>query len=126
MKNVIKEHGGHTVTGNIFEAIGFSAAEANTLAIKSDILSAIIEDVRKKGYTQKQLAELLDEHQPSVSNLLRGRIGQVSIEKLLRYADRLGLKASVAISVKASRRRTAPASGVAAARRTGRAVSVSA
>ncbi|MGA8042488.1 MAG: XRE family transcriptional regulator, partial [Terracidiphilus sp.] len=36
-------------------------------------------------------------HQPSVSNLLKGRISQVSIEKLLRYADRLHLQTSIAV-----------------------------
>jgi transcriptional regulator with XRE-family HTH domain len=53
--------------------------------------------VRAKGYTQVQLVDILDEYQPSVSNLLKGRISQVSIEKLLRYADRLDLQTSIAV-----------------------------
>jgi hypothetical protein len=44
-----------------------------------------------------EIAGVLDEYQPSVSNLLRGRISQVSIEKLLRYADRLCLQTSIAV-----------------------------
>jgi transcriptional regulator with XRE-family HTH domain len=52
--------------------------------------------VRAKGYSQAQLVDILDEYQPSVSNLLKGRISQVSIEKLLRYADRLHLQTSIA------------------------------
>jgi predicted XRE-type DNA-binding protein len=71
----------HIVKGNIFDALGFSTSEASALKIKAEILSAILEDVRTKGYTQAQLAEILDEYQPSVSSLLRGRISQVSIEK---------------------------------------------
>ena len=39
--------------------------------------------------------KVLDEHQPVVSNLLRGKISQMSIEKLLIYADRLGLSLDV-------------------------------
>jgi predicted XRE-type DNA-binding protein len=66
-------------------------------------LSSILEHVRSEGYTQSQLAEILDEHQPSVSNLLRGRISQVSIEKLLRYADRLHLAVNVTIGAKRTR-----------------------
>ena len=38
-----------------------------------------------------------DEHQPAVSNLIRGRITQVSIEKLLRYSDRLGMRARLKV-----------------------------
>lgn len=95
----------HIVKGNIFDALGFSTSEASALKIKAEILSAILEDVRAKGYTQAQLAEILDEYQPSVSNLLRGRISQVSIEKLLRYADRLHLQTSIAVRPMAGSRR---------------------
>ena len=95
--------------GNIFDALGFSASEASALKIKAEILSAILEHVRAKGYTQAQLVDILDEYQPSVSNLLKGRISQVSIEKLLRYADRLHLQTSIAVSPRESRGRHAPA-----------------
>jgi predicted XRE-type DNA-binding protein len=43
------------------------------------------------------LVSILDEHQPAVSNLIRGRINQVSIEKLLRYSDRLGMRARLKV-----------------------------
>jgi predicted XRE-type DNA-binding protein len=94
----------HIVKGNIFDALGFSASEASALKIKAEILSAILEHVRAQGYTQAQLVDMLDEYQPSVSNLLKGRIAQVSIEKLLRYADRLHLEASVAVRPLKSRK----------------------
>ncbi len=87
----------HVVSGNIFDALGFSASEASALKVKAEILSAILEHVRAKGYTQRQLVDILDEYQPSVSNLLKGRISQVSIEKLLRYADRLHLQTTIAV-----------------------------
>lgn len=85
------------VKGNILNALGFAASEASALKIKAEILSAIIEHVRSQGYTQAQLVDILDEYQPSISNLLKGRIAQVSIEKLLRYADRLRLDTVVAV-----------------------------
>ncbi len=97
MKSVVENKPTHIVKGNIFDALGFSASEASALKVKAEILSAILEHVRTKGYKQRQLAEILDEYQPSVSNLLKGRISQVSIEKLLRYADRLGLETRVAV-----------------------------
>jgi len=95
----------HVVKGNIFDALGFSASEASALKVKAEILSAILEHIRAQRYTQAQLVEILDEYQPSVSNLLRGRISQVSIEKLLRYADRLQLETSIAIRHVAVKRR---------------------
>jgi len=97
MKNAAENRPTHIVKGNVFDALGFSASEASALKIKAELLSAILERVKATGYTQAQLADVLDEYQPSVSNLLRGRISQVSIEKLLRYADRLRLQTSIAV-----------------------------
>jgi predicted XRE-type DNA-binding protein len=97
MKSATGNRPTHIVKGNIFDALGFSASEASALKIKAEILSAILEHVRAKRYTQVQLVDILDEYQPSVSNLLKGRISQVSIEKLLRYADRLHLRTSIAV-----------------------------
>jgi predicted XRE-type DNA-binding protein len=97
MKSVAANKPTHVVKGNVFDALGFSASEASALKVKAEILSAILGHVRAEGYTQAQLVDLLDEYQPSVSNLLKGRIAQVSIEKLLRYADRLHLETSVVV-----------------------------
>lgn len=97
MKSATGNKPTHVVKGNVFDALGFSASEASALKVKAEILSAILEHVRIEGYTQAQLVDLLDEYQPSVSNLLKGRIAQVSIEKLLRYADRLHLETVIAV-----------------------------
>src|ERR1700680_4166215 len=97
MKNVAESKPTHVVKGNVFDALGFPASEASALKVKGEILSAILEHVRAEGYTQAQLVDMLDEYQPSVSNLLKGRISQVSIEKMLRYADRLHLETSIAV-----------------------------
>ena len=97
MKSTATNKPAHIVKGNIFDSLGFSPSEASALKIKAEILSAILEHVRTKRYTLAQLVDILDEYQPSVSNLLKGRIAQVSIEKLLRYADRLHLQTSIAI-----------------------------
>jgi predicted XRE-type DNA-binding protein len=97
MKAAAKNRPTHIVKGNVFDVLGFSASEASALKVKAEIWSAILERIRATGYTQAQLVEILDEYQPSVSNLLKGRISQVSIEKLLRYADRLHLQTSIAV-----------------------------
>jgi len=104
----------YVVKGNVFDALGFSASEASALKIKAELLSAILEHVKARNYTQAQLVSILDEYQPSVSNLLRGRISQVGIEKLLRYADRLRLETSIAVrpmeAYRVSKRKTPVAS----------------
>ena len=98
-----KNKPGHLTNGNIFDDLGFSREEANALKIKAKILSAIVKHVKGKKYTQAQLADLLDEYQPAVSNLLSGKISRVSIEKLLRYAYRLNIDADVVIRQRKAR-----------------------
>jgi len=87
--------------------LGLSAEKALALKCKANILIAILDEIKKKRYTQADLVKVLDEHQPVVSNLLRGKISQMSIEKLLIYADRLGL--SLEVRKTRSRSRRAPA-----------------
>lgn len=87
----------HVTRGNIFADIGFSKSEAAALEIKADLLDAILNEIERKNFSQRELVQILDEHQPAVSNLMRGKITQVSIEKLLQYSDRLGLRAKLKI-----------------------------
>ena len=82
----------HVSRGDVLDDLGFSPSEATALKIKADLLDAIREEIERRKYSQQRLVSILDEHQPAVSNLLRGRIAQVSIEKLLRYSDRLGMR----------------------------------
>src|SRR5437763_684036 len=86
----------HVTKGDVFQDLGFSAPEkALALKFKARILIAILDEVKRRKYRQAQLVKILDEHQPVVSNLLRGKITQMSIEKLLIYADRLGLSLDI-------------------------------
>src|SRR5208282_6694223 len=117
MKSIAGNKPTHIVKGNVFDALGFSPSEASALKIKAEILSAILEHVRAQGYSQAQLVDVLDEYQPSVSNLLKGRISQVSIEKLLRYADRLHLETSIAVRPMEGRRSRVTTRATASARR---------
>ena len=87
----------HVTKGDVLDDLGLSRSEASALKIKADLLDSILDEVRRKGYSQARLAEVLDEYQPNVSNLLQGKITKVSIEKLLRYMDRLNLAAEISI-----------------------------
>jgi predicted XRE-type DNA-binding protein len=87
----------HVTRGDVLDDLGFSRSEATALKFKADLLDAIRAEIERRDYTQRQLVSILDEHQPAVSNLIRGRINQVSIEKLLRYSDRLGMRARLKV-----------------------------
>jgi predicted XRE-type DNA-binding protein len=87
----------HVVKGDVFDALGLSATESAELRVKADLLDAILKEIQRKGYKQVQLVALLDEHQPTVSNLMNGKLASVSIEKLIRYGTRLGLHTTLKI-----------------------------
>ena len=83
---------GHESQGNIFEDLGFSSVEAERLALRSEILSEIKKAVKKHNLSQRQVEKLLDEPQPRVSDLLRGKLSKFSYEKLYIYAIQLGIR----------------------------------
>ncbi len=81
----------HVTQGNVLDDLGFSPAQATTLKFKADLYQAILKHARK--YLQKQLQVILAEPQPRVRELLKGKIANKSVDKLLYYAGRLGIEA---------------------------------
>lgn len=88
----------HITRGDVFDDLGLSRSEVSALKIKATLLDAILREIERRGYTQSQLVEILDEYQPSVSNLTRGKIAKVSVEKLLTYSDRLKMKTTLTVN----------------------------
>jgi|SRR5215469_5449324 len=93
----------HVTKRDVFDDLGFSGAEAASLRVKSRILSALLECIRKRRYTQAQLVQILDDYQPNISNLLNGKISKMSIEKLLHYGERLNLHAEITMKPRSTR-----------------------
>jgi predicted XRE-type DNA-binding protein len=81
------------MTKNVFEDLGFSPEEAAALKLKTDLHTKIVKSAA--CYSQKQLQTLLDESQPRVSDLLRGKMSKFSLEMLVIYAEKLGLRTEI-------------------------------
>lgn len=81
---------------NVFEQLGFSEIEAAAMKRKSDLLTEVVRVASR--YSQAELQHILGESQPRVSNLLRGKISNFSLEKLIEYADKLNMRAQVKVS----------------------------
>ena len=82
----------HITRGDVFDELGFSSADALVLKAKARILSALLERIRERKYSQRQLSRLLDDEPANVKKLLGGKISSMSMEKLLKYAQRLNLE----------------------------------
>ena len=68
---------------NIWNAIEPHAAKAAHLKIRADLMTALVEKIRAKDYSQSKAATILGVHQPRVSNLMNGRIDLFSIDELV-------------------------------------------
>jgi predicted XRE-type DNA-binding protein len=77
-----------TVQGNIFAALGFESEEALDLKLRSDLLMIIHRIILK--YDARQLQQILGEHQPRISELMNGKLDKLSLNRLVRYAAKLG------------------------------------
>ncbi len=76
-------------SGNVFEDVGFPKAEAAHLLIRTDLMLEIERALKARGLTQAKAAKLLKVSQPRVSDLMRGRIEQFSIDALVEMLARL-------------------------------------
>jgi predicted XRE-type DNA-binding protein len=82
---------------NIFLDLGFPPGEAENLKIRADLMSEIMEIIRGRGMKQKHAAELFGVSQPRISELMRGRINEFSIDSLINMLAHAGMTVDVSI-----------------------------
>lgn len=85
---------------SVFHDLGFSEQESNSLTLRADMHSKILEVVEKQKIKARDLEKILDVPQPRISELLNGKISTVSIEKLISYLEKLGVVTSVSFKTK--------------------------
>jgi predicted XRE-type DNA-binding protein len=76
--------------GNVFRDIGFTEAETAELTVKSTLISAIGETVKRRRLTQREAARRSGIDQPTLSKVLRGRMESVTIDRLSAWLTALG------------------------------------
>ena len=89
------------MTKNVFDDLGFSPEEAAALKLKTDLHTKVVKAAAR--YSQRQLQTILDESQPRVSDLLRGKMSKFSLETLVIYAEKLGLHTEIKTTKSRSR-----------------------
>jgi predicted XRE-type DNA-binding protein len=99
----------------LFEDLGFSPAEAAVLKLKADLNTRIVKAAAR--YTQQELQNKLGTSQPTVSDLLRGKMAKFSLDTLVLYAELLGLRTEIKTTEAKKQSRTrGAAAGVPSAR----------
>lgn len=83
-------------SGNIFADLGlYNPEEAQA---KADLVDRIVEVIHERKLTQVQAAKMLGVDQPKVSALMRGRLTDFSIERLLRFLLSLGHDVHISVT----------------------------
>lgn len=82
-------------SGNVFADLELPDPEERLA--KADLALAIAREIRSRGLTQAEAAQLLGIAQPDVSNLTRGRLAGYSIERLTRLLNTLGQDVEIRI-----------------------------
>lgn len=82
---------------NIFTDLGFDAEEAANLALRSELMMRIEQWFSDSGLTQAVAAKTLGVSQPRMNLLLKGKIGEFSLDALVNMATRAGLRVTLTI-----------------------------
>jgi predicted XRE-type DNA-binding protein len=77
-------------SGNVFTDLGFDPEEAMNLHLRSQLMIELRRLIVERGLTQMQAAKLFGVTQPRVSNLMKGKIGDFSLDHLIQIAGRAG------------------------------------
>jgi predicted XRE-type DNA-binding protein len=84
--------------GNVFEDIGFPPGEAKTLKIRSMLMITAEQLIKEGDLTHSQAADLMGVPQSRITDLVRGRIGQFTIESLIDMLTNAGVPVEVRVA----------------------------
>jgi predicted XRE-type DNA-binding protein len=79
----------------------FDENEAAELTMRAQILDALQQWMEKQRKPQSDIGTILGITQPRVSKIKNGHVEQLSLDKLVRIAQRAGLKLKLEIAAKA-------------------------
>ncbi len=102
MRNKAADRIGHITTGDVLDDLGFDKQTALELKFKYALHRGILELIKKQGHSPRDLERILELQQPRVSELLTGKLGLLSIRKLLWYLHKLGGFADVKVRARAA------------------------
>jgi|SRR3954469_15326261 predicted XRE-type DNA-binding protein len=94
-------------SGNVFADAGLPNPE-EALA-RSRLLHTIAAIIRERGLTQTQAARLLGTTQPTVSDMMRGKLHLFSLERLITFLKALGQDVKIVVTPRSPEPRSEPA-----------------
>lgn len=85
----------YRISGSVLDELGLDRQSALELKLKAALHQNILELIKRRKYSARDLERILRVQQPRVSELTRGKLSTLSVARLLLYADLLGAKAQI-------------------------------
>ena len=85
-------------SGNIFADLGFSDEDAKEELLKAQLGAEIFRILEHRKLTQTKAARLLAVKQSEISRLKSGKFSYYSVERLMRFLERLNCEVSIHIA----------------------------
>ena len=85
----------YRVSGSVLDELGLNRQGALELKLKASLHQKILQLIKRRRYSARDLERILHLQQPRVSELVRGKLSTLSVARLLLYADLLGAEAQV-------------------------------
>ena len=82
-----------------------------SVQLKTDLFMSLQAVVAGRKLTKKDLQQILETSQPRISDLMRGKLGKFSVEKLIEYLGALGAETSFNIKYNGASFRIKPKAG---------------
>jgi predicted XRE-type DNA-binding protein len=82
---------------NIFEDLGFSPEESQHLIIRADLMLQIRRIIQNQNWTVEQAAIEFGVSPDRIQSLLKGKIGEFTIEQLISLLSRTGMKVKLEV-----------------------------
>lgn len=83
---------------SVWDAIEDTPAEAENMKLRSGLMIALEDHIRRQGWTQAEAARRLGVTQPRVSDLMRGKINLFGLDALVNMVAAAGLHVEMRIS----------------------------
>ncbi|MFZ3215384.1 MAG: XRE family transcriptional regulator [Candidatus Acidiferrales bacterium] len=83
----------HISYGSVLDDLNISPDKLASFKLRAELHSKIIKIASR--YSQAELQECWNESQPRVSDFLRGKVTRFSLETLVEYAERLGMRPQI-------------------------------
>lgn len=74
-------------SGNLWADIG--RADADEALARAELMSRVTDIIRQRRLTQARAAEILGTNQPTISDLMRGKMSKFSLERIIAFLNAL-------------------------------------